>query len=184
MTGDALDWRGRAATSLCASDTAEDLSSENRTVRIYMSALYCGYAVRHGSTRRSIGLDDGWSAAVINRPVTTGDHLWSDEGGRAEIHIGSTAIRLGTSTNVDVLNLDDRSTQLRIAQGTLNVRVRYIERDGVFEIDTPGAAVLVQRLVSYRIDVDPNGKQTMVSVRFGEVNVSGPNANFLLHDDQ
>jgi hypothetical protein len=130
------------------------------------------------------GLDNEWSLALMNRPVTTGDHLWSDEGGRAEVHIGSTAIRLGASTNVDVLNLDGRTTQLRIAQGTLNVRVRHVARDGLFEIDTPSAAVLVRRPGNYRIDVDPHGKQTTVSVRFGEVNVSGPNANFLLRDKQ
>jgi hypothetical protein len=130
------------------------------------------------------GLDNKWSLAVINRPVTTGDHLWSDEGGRAEVHIGSTAIRLGARTNVDVLNLGGRTTQLRIVQGTLNVRVRHVARDDVFEIDTPSAAVLVQRPGNYRIDVDPNGQQTTVSVRSGEADVSGPNANFLLHHDQ
>lgn len=130
------------------------------------------------------GLDNEWSQAVINRPVTTGDHLWSDQGGRAEVHIGSTAIRLGARTNVDVLNLDGRTTQLRIVQGTLNVRVRHLTRDGLFEIDTPSAAVLVQRPGNYRIDVDPNGQQTTVSVRSGEVDVSGPDANFLLYDDQ
>ncbi|MFC6519336.1 DUF6600 domain-containing protein [Undibacterium arcticum] len=130
------------------------------------------------------GLDNEWSLALTNRPVTTGDHLWSDQGGRAEVHIGSTAIRLGARTNVDVLNLDGRTTQLRIVQGTLNVRVRHLARDGLFEIDTPSAAVLVQRPGNYRIDVDPNGQQTTVSVRSGDVNVSGPNANFLLHDNQ
>ncbi|GAC1553096.1 MAG: hypothetical protein NVS3B11_15040 [Collimonas sp.] len=130
------------------------------------------------------GLDNAWSLAVINRPVTTGDHLWSDQAGRAEVHVGSTAIRLGASTNVDVLNLDGRATQLRIVQGTLNVRVRHVARDDLFEIDTPNAAVLVQRPGNYRIDVDPDGQQTTVSVRFGEVNVSGPDANFLLYNDQ
>lgn len=130
------------------------------------------------------GLDNEWSQAVVNRPVTTGDHLWSDEGARAEVHIGSTAIRLGTRTNVDVLTLDDRTTQLRIVQGSLNVRVQQVAPDGFFEIDTPSAAILVQRPGSYRIDVDPNGQQTTVSVRFGAVNVSGPRANFLLSDDQ
>src|SRR5438552_19012550 len=74
------------------------------------------------------GLDKEWSLAVINRPVTTGDHLWSDQGGRAEVTIGSTAVRLGANTNVDVLNLDSRTTQLRIVQGTLNVRVRRVAR--------------------------------------------------------
>jgi hypothetical protein len=49
-------------------------------------------------------IDDEWSMASLNLPVTSGDHLWTDEGGRAEIHVGSTAIRLTEFTNVDVLN--------------------------------------------------------------------------------
>lgn len=130
------------------------------------------------------GLDNEWSQAVVNLPVTTGDQLWSDEGGRAEVQIGSTAVRLGTRTNVDVLNLDDRTTQLRMVQGSLNIRIRHLARDALFEIDTPSAAVLVQRPGSYRIDVNPNGQQITVGVRFGEVNVRGPNANFLVYDDQ
>ena len=40
------------------------------------------------------GTDD-WVSAVINRPMTTGDKLWSDDGGRAELHIGSASLRIG-----------------------------------------------------------------------------------------
>src|SRR5687768_12936752 len=63
---------------------------------------------------------DAWVQAVINRPVTAGDRLWADQSGRAELHVGATAIRLGAATSVDILNLDDDTLQLRLAQGTLN----------------------------------------------------------------
>ena len=36
---------------------------------------------------------DDWTNALINYPVTTGDHLWVDRGGRAELQIGTTAVR-------------------------------------------------------------------------------------------
>ena len=39
------------------------------------------------------GTDD-WVSAVVNRPITTGDKLWTDRDARAELHIGSAAIRL------------------------------------------------------------------------------------------
>src|SRR5689334_1893929 len=61
------------------------------------------------------GLDNDWSEAVLNRPVTIGDRLWTDQGAQAEVHIGSTAVRMGERTSVDVLNLDDNTTQLRLA---------------------------------------------------------------------
>ena len=36
-----------------------------------------------------------WTNDVLNRPLTGGDRLWIDERSRAEMHIGSTALRLG-----------------------------------------------------------------------------------------
>ena len=37
--------------------------------------------------------EDDWVTAVPNRPLVTGDDLWADENSRAEVHIGSAAIR-------------------------------------------------------------------------------------------
>src|SRR5688572_22222254 len=48
-----------------------------------------------------------WGVAPLNRPVTTGDRLWADRDGRAEMRIGSTAIRIAALTSLDVLRLDD-----------------------------------------------------------------------------
>ncbi len=129
------------------------------------------------------GLDE-WSEALMNRPVTTGDRLWTDHGARAEVRIGSTAVRMAARTSVDVLNLDDSMMQLRLAQGTLNVRVKHLPYGGGFEIDTPTTAVQVQRPGIYRIDADPSGTRTTVTVHSGEVTVGGWNANFALYDDE
>ena len=56
--------------------------------------------------------------AVPNRPLTSGDNLWTDQDARAELHVGSTAIRLAPQTSVTLLDLDDRTTQLRLSEGT------------------------------------------------------------------
>ena len=40
---------------------------------------------------------DQWTQAVINRPLTGGDRLWADRDGRGELHVGSTAVRLGAA---------------------------------------------------------------------------------------
>src|SRR6202043_3091177 len=66
--------------------------------------------------------EDDWVSGVPNRPMVTGDDLWSDEDSRAEVHIGSTAIRLGAKTGITFLTLDDRTTQIRLAEGSLIVR--------------------------------------------------------------
>ena len=46
-----------------------------------------------------------WVDAGINRPLTTGDHLWIRDGGQAEIHIGSTALRLNSKFGISVSEL-------------------------------------------------------------------------------
>src|SRR5438874_1896596 len=43
------------------------------------------------------GVED-WADAAVNRPLTTGDKLWADEGSKAELDIGSAAVRIGSST--------------------------------------------------------------------------------------
>src|SRR5260370_32356262 len=52
----------------------------------------------HGTVSFNPGGTDDWVSAVVNRPITTGDKLWTDNGARAELHIGSAAIRLSSNT--------------------------------------------------------------------------------------
>src|SRR5450432_1308275 len=47
------------------------------------------------------GTDD-WLDAVVNRPVTTGDKLWVDQGARAELHLGSASLRIGSTTGFNL----------------------------------------------------------------------------------
>ena len=110
---------------------------------------------------------EDWVAASVNRPITTGDRLWVDAGGRAEMHVGSLAVRMDSQTSMDVLNLDDRSLQLRLAQGSTNVRLRRAAGGAPVEIATPNGAVVLERPGSYRVNVDPRGSVTSVTVRGG-----------------
>jgi hypothetical protein len=114
-----------------------------------------------------------WSYAQINRPLTSGDQLWNDRNARSELHIGSTAVRLGESTSLDVLNLDDTNAQLKVAQGTLSTRVRELAPGSSYEIDTPNVALGVNGPGDYRVDVAPDGSSTTVTVRSGSATVYG-----------
>jgi len=129
--------------------------------------------------------NEDWSAAELNRPLTTGDRLWTDTNGRAELHVGSLAIRMGAQTSLDVLALDERTLQLRLAQGSMNLRVRRLASDKLLEIATPSGAVVVKQPGSYRIDVDPSGAATMVAVRGGgHAEVFTGNSSFAIRDNQ
>ncbi|HYM78332.1 MAG TPA: DUF6600 domain-containing protein [Candidatus Dormibacteraeota bacterium] len=117
--------------------------------------------------------EDDWVTAVPNRPMVTGDDLWADENSRAEVHLGSTAIRLGAQTGITFLTLDDNTTQIRLAQGTLIMRVRHVDDDDTYEIDTPNIAFTLLQPGEYRVDVSQDGSQTVVTAWHGRGHVTG-----------
>jgi len=127
---------------------------------------------------------DEWVNAVINRPLTEGDKLWTDQGARAELRVDSYAIRLGEQTGFSFLNLDDRTVQIRLTEGTVNVRVRRLDQDQVLEIDTPNLAFNVLRAGTYRVSVNENGDGTIVSVRDGQGEVTGGGSAYPVHAGQ
>src|SRR5579871_971732 len=117
--------------------------------------------------------EDDWVTAVPNRPLVTGDDLWADENSRAEVHIGSAALRLGEKTGITFLTLDDNTTQVRLAQGSLIVRVRHVDDDDTYEIDTPNVAFTLLQPGEYRLDVSQDGSQTVVTAWHGRGHVTG-----------
>lgn len=129
------------------------------------------------------GTDD-WVAAVINRPMTTGDKLWSDAGSRAELHIGSASLRVGSTTGFNFLNLTDHVAQMQITEGTLRVRVKRLDEDETFEIDTPNLAFSILRPGTYRISVNETGDTTIVTVHGGEGEVTGGGQAYSIHANQ
>jgi hypothetical protein len=100
--------------------------------------------------------------------LTTGDHLWADEDSRAEMHIRSTAPRLDSRTAFAFLNLDDRTVQIRLPQGSLNIGLRNLGEEDVFEIDTPNGAISLLRNGNCRIGAEPDQNRTNVTVRGGD----------------
>ena len=129
------------------------------------------------------GTDD-WVSAVVNRPITTGDKLWTDQGAHAELHIGSAAIRLGDQTGFSFLDLNDRVTQIRLTEGTISLRVRRMGQDETIEIDTPNLAFSVLRPGRYRVNVNESGDTTVINVRDGEGEVTGGGSAYTLHPGQ
>ncbi|HEX4388891.1 MAG TPA: DUF6600 domain-containing protein [Steroidobacteraceae bacterium] len=118
------------------------------------------------------GLQD-WTAAGINRPLTTGDRLWTDQGSRAEIDLGAAVARLGEQTGFAFLNLDDSAAQMQLSAGTLIVRVRDLQPSQLYEIDTPNLAVTLVQPGEYRVQVSASGDSTRVKVTEGVAEASG-----------
>jgi hypothetical protein len=118
------------------------------------------------------GVND-WVAGTLNRPLTSGDNVWTDKDSRSELNVGTGVFRMGAETSVTLANVGDKTTQLQLHQGTLNLRVRHLYDGEVYEIDTPNTAFTVQKPGDYRFDVDPNADTTFVTVWKGEGNATG-----------
>ncbi|MGC4048801.1 MAG: hypothetical protein QM757_04680 [Paludibaculum sp.] len=129
------------------------------------------------------GVDD-WVEAGLNRPLTTGDKIWVSDRSRAELHIGSMALRLGERSDFEFLNLDDQTVQIRLSEGTMLIRLRAIAQDQLLEIDTPNLAFTVRQPGVYRIDADPDSQTTFVTVRDGAGEVTGDGQSFPLYARQ
>ena len=125
-----------------------------------------------------------WVQAAPNRPMTTGDQLWADRDSRAELNLGSAVIDLNSNTGVSFLNLDDRTAQVQLSAGSINVRVRRLNRDDVFEIDTPNQAFSIYQPGRYRVEASEDGTYTVVSIREGEGESTGNGQTYTLHAGQ
>jgi hypothetical protein len=129
---------------------------------------------------RPASLDD-WGVATVNYPLTTGDHLWTEPGARAELHLGPAVIRLASETAFAFLNLDGDVVQARVAEGTIHVRVREMASNETYEIDTPNAAIAIVRPGTYVIEVMPDGDATRLTVRSGLAQVNGNTGGFSVY---
>jgi len=125
-----------------------------------------------------------WARAELNRPLAQGDALWIDGAARAELQLGSAAIRMDSGTRLDFLTFDDRTVQARVIRGAISVTVRRLAAGETFEIDTPNVAVTFLQPGQYRLDIEPSMDSTFVTVRTGDAEVSGTRIEFTVHPGQ
>ncbi|MBE0627854.1 MAG: hypothetical protein IH606_23930 [Burkholderiales bacterium] len=124
--------------------------------------------------------EDEWFGVTRNRPLIRGDRLWTDRDARAEIQVSSAAVRLGSDTSVEILDLSDHIAQIRMTQGTLNLSLRRMHPGQVFELATPTLAFSISHAGRYRIDVDPRSAATTIVVWEGAGEAYGGNSSFRL----
>ncbi|MGB9467196.1 MAG: DUF6600 domain-containing protein [Candidatus Acidiferrum sp.] len=128
-----------------------------------------------GAVSLQPGGQGDWGSAARNRPMTIGDKIWTDKDSRAELQTGVVSIHLGSMTALSFLNLDQNITQIRLAEGSVNFRVKEIREGDTYEVDTPNLAFTVKQAGAFRIDVNENGDNTGITVirGAGQVTASG-----------
>ncbi len=116
-----------------------------------------------------------WTAADPNWPMTTGDRIRIPAGSRTELYTGSTAVRLQGPSQLEISLLDDTTTRLTLNEGSVNVLVRSLQPNERVEVDTGNLAMVAQQPGEFRVDADPAGDSTRVTVRSGSAIVYGEN---------
>src|SRR6185369_7351215 len=114
-----------------------------------------------------------WAPATLNRPLTPGDFLRTENDGRAEVQVGSADVRMGAGTSFAFTSLDQDALRLRLSVGVLNLRVRTLGENETIEIETPQATAAILRPGSYRLEVNPEGSATVVKVSSGMLEARG-----------
>lgn len=171
----ALLWLAALAPAAADTATADDLDPPARVARL---------SLLEGSVALQPAGSSAWSADVLNWPLSRGDKLMCDSGSRAELQLGSTAIRVGAETALQVVNISDQVVQLGLSSGTLLIRVRSLAPNETVEVDTPNVAVTVLEPGTYRIDVDARSELVAVAVISGYAEVTGQTQDFTLSDRQ
>jgi hypothetical protein len=113
--------------------------------------------------------DDAY-AAVVNAPLGVGDYIATqgDSRGEVEFDFGSS-LRVAQNTQLRFTDLRQRSHQLQLAQGTVDLRV-FRGLAAHPEIQTPAATIRPAGDGSFRVTVADDGN-TEVTARSGRVNV-------------
>jgi hypothetical protein len=137
-----------------------------------------------GSVSMQPGGTGDWGSAALNRPVTIGDKIWTDQNSRAELQAGQASIHLGGMTALSFLNLDENITQMRLAEGQINFRVRELRQGDVYEVDTPNLAFTVREAGAFRINVNENGDATSITVIRGQGEIAAAGQSYPVNAGQ
>ncbi len=119
-----------------------------------------------------IDMRDGSSQqATLNWPITSDLRLSTGRLGRAEVRIGSLALRADDETDVEFTRVDDEAIQFTVLRGSIALNVA--NRDLVRQLDllTPRERIVIEDIGRYRIDVDRAPAATSVTAFGGQARI-------------
>ena len=101
---------------------------------------------------RTINPEGAWDTLVRNQPLATGDRITTGKTSRATLQFGSTIVRVGADSDLQVTQLDDQKIRLHFDHGQLAVRVRSDDIPGELFIETDEGAWVPHHPGEYRFD--------------------------------
>jgi hypothetical protein len=113
----------------------------------------------------------GWEKAYVNSPVTSENSIWTDPDSRAEMRVSGMALRLDEATQLDIATLDEDDLQAFIGRGSVAIRVRHFDNSDRLDFATPHAQFRLYGNGRYRLDVDADGDETVLTVFTGSASM-------------
>ena len=115
----------------------------------------------------------GWTKAVLNTPLTSGDAIWTEPNARSEVSVAGTRVRMDGSTELDMSQIDDEQVRLQLAQGRIDVKTFAMDTAQPYEIVTPRGTVTLQQQGDYYVEAGSTQDPTRLGVRAGAAEIQG-----------
>ncbi len=110
---------------------------------------------------------EGWRPARLNYPVTSENSIWTEAASRAEVRIGSSALRLDDNSILDFIRISDDQTQAYLQRGTINIRTRSDRDQNTLSVETGEGRFVVEGNGRYSINASADGQESRFSVYSG-----------------
>jgi hypothetical protein len=117
----------------------------------------------------------GWSPAVINTPLTSGDSVWTEPNARSEVSVAGSRVRMDGGTQLNMLAIDDRQTQLQVAQGRVDIKTFNFNPNVPYQIVTPRGTVNLRQQGDYYVEAGSTQDATRLGVRSGAAQMQSLN---------
>ncbi|MDI1286891.1 MAG: hypothetical protein PSV46_21080 [Reyranella sp.] len=121
----------------------------------------------------------GWSPAVINTPLTSGDSIWTEPNARSEISVAGTRVRMDGSTQLNMLAIEDNQTQLQVGQGRVDIKTYSLNPNIPYSVVTPRGTINLRQQGDYYVEAGSTQDATRLGVRSGAAQIQGLNGQML-----
>ncbi|HTN67292.1 MAG TPA: DUF6600 domain-containing protein [Burkholderiaceae bacterium] len=105
--------------------------------------------------------------ALQNWPLTSHNVITTGPGARAELRVGSTALRLDGDSELEIAELDEQILHLRLLGGSLNVRVKNPDLVAGFELNTAQGRLTLTAPSQLHADAGRSPGTTVISLFSG-----------------
>jgi hypothetical protein len=123
--------------------------------------------------------ETGWSKAIVNTPLTSGDAVWTEPNARSELSVAGTRVRLDGGTQLEMLALDDSQTRLQVDQGRLDIKTFSLDGQTPYSIATPRGTITLQQQGDYYVEAGSTQDATRLGVRSGAAQIQSLNGQTL-----